>query len=423
MAAISGSKPSSYRWVIEVMLFLILMAQAVAWLNPAPILSHIAGSLHLGLGEAGLVVSIVAVCMCVFSLGSGWLSEKFGARNTAVIGVWAMAAGLILAGFAHSFGSLLGCRILQGIGYGLVMAPLATFMMGWFPVGEWAYINMANSSAPFIGFALIFAFYPVVFELTGKSWNLTFEYTGILLGIVAILWTVLGREHESGHAEAGGAHGAVGKSTLSEVIRRRDVQLIAVALWGSVWTFEIYTTFLPIYLHNARGFSLAEGAQLVAILPLTAAFAGIGAGLATALVGLRKPFLWPLQFLMYLGALGAAFLPSPTLVLISMILFGIGTSGPLSATYTTMMELPGMTPVKMGSAFGAVWGVTFAGAFISPFLGGAIADKIGLLPVMIIFACSVLAATFALYLLPETGPRAHKAEPPVIKSAKDSAAG
>jgi len=383
----------------------------VAWFNPAPILPPIMRSLNLGLGGGGLVVSIVSICMAIFSLAGGVISERFGARMTAIAGTWTMAVGLLLAGYAHSLGGLLACRIIQGIGYGLTMAPLATFMMGWFPPSEWAYVNMVNSAGPFVGATLIFALFPIIYVSVGRSWNETFRLTGIVLGLIALIFTVLGREHKVPAGAVGaGAHGGApgGGSSMSEVIRMREVRCVAVALFGSVWTFELFITFLPTYLHLAHGFSLEEGGQITAILPATAAVGGIVGGLGCAVLGLRRPFMWPLQSLMFIGAVGAVLFTDPTLIRISMVLFGAGTSGPLSATYTVMMELPGMTPVKMGSAFGFAWGVTFAGAFVSPFLGGAIANFIGLFAVLLIFSLSVVAATIALALLPETGPGRRK---------------
>jgi MFS family permease len=408
-----SNRESAYRWVIEILLFLVLIAQAVAWFNPAPILPPIMKSLNLGLGAGGLVVSIVSVCMATFSLAGGVISERFGARRTAICGTWAMALGLLMAGYAQSLATLLASRIVQGIGYGLSMAPVATFMMGWFAPGEWAYINMVNSSAPFIGATLVFALFPVVYLSTGHSWNETFFLTGGVLAVIALIFTIFGREHSHAPAAteaAGTAHGgsAPSRSAMAEAIRMREVRYVAVALFGSVWTFELFVTFLPTYLHLAHGFSLEEGGRITAILPATAAVGGVLGGLGCALAGLRRPFLWPLQALMFLGAVGAVLFSDPTLIRLSMILFGAGTSGPLSATYTVMMELPGMTPVKMGAAFGFAWGVTFAGAFVSPFLGGAIANFVGLFAVLLVFSLSVVVATIALAMLPETGPGRRK---------------
>ncbi|HTW88104.1 MAG TPA: MFS transporter [Candidatus Binataceae bacterium] len=406
MTETNATKAPSYRWLVETLLFLLLIAQAVAWMSPAPLLGPIINHLGIGLGAGGLLISIVPACIVIFSLVGGVVSERLGAVATGIVAAWAMATGLVLSGYTDSYGSLLLCRILEGLGYGLLLAPIATLVMGWFPPREWAYVNIANSVAPFAGLALVFAVMPVIYHATGKQWAASMLYAGLAVAAIAILWTIFGREpHRSGaQSEAGGHGGAAGGSSMREVIGMRGVRLVAVALFGSLWTFQIFTAFLPLYLHTTQGMSLEEADGIVAILPLTAAFAAAGGGFCAAVTGLRRPFMWPIQFLMFVGAVGAVGFHDPMAIRLSMVAFGAGTSGPLSGILTTMMELPGMTPVKMGSAYGVIWAMGFAGAFISPFLGGAIAGRIGLLPVMMVFAGFALVATLALYLLPETGP-------------------
>ena len=62
------SKLSPYRWVIETLLLLLLTAQSFAWLAPAPILQEIRNGLGISLSSAGLIISIIALCIGIFSL-------------------------------------------------------------------------------------------------------------------------------------------------------------------------------------------------------------------------------------------------------------------------------------------------------------------------------------------------------------------
>ncbi len=415
----TGTDESPYRWLIEALLVMLLIAQAIAWLSPAPILDPIINHLHVGLGAGGLLVSIVPACIVIFSLVGGVVSERLGAVRTGIVGAWAMCIGLVLSGYTHSYFPLLACRILQGLGYGVLLAPVATLAMSWFPPREWAYVNIANSIAPFAGATIVFALMPVVYLATGRQWTTSMLYAGIAVGAIAILFTALGLEPRAAgaHGEAGGHRGTGGGSSMGEAMGMRGVRLVGLALFGSLWTFQIFTVFLPHYLHTANGTSLEEADRIVAILPLTAAFAAAAGGLGAAVTGLRRPFMWPIQLLMFLGGLGAVTLHDPIAIRLSMVAFGAGTSGPLSGILTTMMELPGMTPVKMGSAYGVVWAIGFGGAFISPFLGGAIAGGVGLLPVMVVSAGFALLATLALYLLPETGPGRRPVEAPAVSRA------
>ena len=73
------SKLSPYRWIIEVLLLLLLTAQSLAWLAPAPILQEIRNGLKISLGDAGLIISIIALCIGIFSLVGAVVAERIGA--------------------------------------------------------------------------------------------------------------------------------------------------------------------------------------------------------------------------------------------------------------------------------------------------------------------------------------------------------
>jgi len=89
---------------------------------------------------------------------------------------------------------------------------------------------------------------------------------------------------------------------------------------------------------------------------------------------------------------------------LSLVLVGIGAAGSLAAITTLLMESPGMNPTRLGAAIGFVWAIGYLGAFISPFLGGALAARIGLRTVMLGFLVFQLLPIVTFYFLPETGP-------------------
>src|SRR5664279_1921749 len=123
-------KLSPYRWIIEILL-LLLTTQSLAWLAPAPILQEIRNGLKISLGDAGLIISIIALCIAIFSLLGAVVAERIGALRALVIGIWLLAIGQVASGYAPDFAALLACRVLEGIGYGLVIAPPGTLTMQW----------------------------------------------------------------------------------------------------------------------------------------------------------------------------------------------------------------------------------------------------------------------------------------------------
>src|SRR5437660_10388616 len=107
---------SPYRWVIEVLLLLLLMAQSLTWLAPAPILEEIRKGLDITLGNAGLIISIIALCIGIFSILGAIVLENLGPLRCLQLGIWLMALGEIASGYSRSFGMPLARRVLEGAG-------------------------------------------------------------------------------------------------------------------------------------------------------------------------------------------------------------------------------------------------------------------------------------------------------------------
>src|SRR5262249_50253597 len=131
--------------------------------------------------------------------------------------------------------------------------------------------------------------------------------------------------------------------------------------------------------------------------------AGLG-GITSGVLGLRKPFLWPLAIISLIGFLATTLLTQMAGIATGLVLVGIGASGGLAATGTLMMELPGMTPAKMGPAFATIWAVGYIGAFISPILGGQLVSVFGLRNVLLLSTIFQVLPIVSMFLLPETGP-------------------
>ena len=184
----------------------------------------------------------------------------------------------------------------------------------------------------------------------------------------------------------------------------RGVILMSIALFGGLWVFQIYTSFLPEFFREYRGLGLEDASTLTGLLPLTGIFAAGLGGVASGVTGLRKPFLWPMAIISLIGFLAATLMTQMAGIAAGLVLVGIGASGGLAATGTLMMELPGMTPAKMGPAFATIWAVGYIGAFISPILGGRLVPVFGLREVLLLSTAFQVLPIVAMYLLPETGP-------------------
>jgi hypothetical protein len=278
----------------------------------------------------------------------------------------------------------------------------ATLVMQWFNESQWPYINMLNAVAPFLGLTAAFAVTGPVYVALGSRWRMVLLTYGLIVTAIAILWTLLGRTHPS-HAVGGGGQTA-DAGAMREVLRMRDIRVIAIALAAGMWVFQLYSAFLPEFFRTVRGLTLEQAGNLTALIPLAGIFAAAGAGLMTGAIGLRRPFTYPMQILFGLGCLGSVTLTNLAAIRVSLILIGVGSSAPLPTFFTIVMELPGMTPTKAGSGLGVIWAAAYMGAFLSPFICGALAGRFGLEAVMVGSLVFSLINIGGFYMVPETGP-------------------
>lgn len=392
---------SSYRWIIEVLLILALACQTLTWLAPAPILGPIIQDLHIDLSAAGLIISVIALCIAIFAIAGAIVAQRIGALRSFLIGVWLLAIGGILSAYAPGFAGLLVCRVIEGVGFGMMIAPPATLIMQWFDESQWAFMNTLNAVAPFIGLTAAFAVTGPIYVALGSRWRSVLLAYGLFAGVMAILWTLLGRDHPS-HTAAAGGH-ATDSGAMREVLQMRDIRVISIALASGMWVFQLYSAFLPEFFQSVRGLTLEQAGSLTALIPFSGVFAAAGAGLLGGVIGLRRPFTYPMQVLFGLGCLGSVTFTSIGAIRLSLILIGVGSSALLPTLLTIVMELPGMTPTKAGSGLGVVWCAGYTGAFLSPFICGALAASLGLQTVMVGSLVFALVAIGGFYMVPETG--------------------
>jgi len=159
-----------------------------------PTLGH-----DFGVSPASLsAVSIgYLVSLAVVIPASGWIGDRFGTRRTllAAIALFTLASGL--CGIATSFSELVGFRVLQGIGGGLLTPTGMAMLFRAFPPSE----RVRASSILTVPVAFAPALGPVLGGLlvTDASWRWVF-WVNLPIGVFAL---VFGRLFLTEHVEAG----------------------------------------------------------------------------------------------------------------------------------------------------------------------------------------------------------------------------
>src|ERR1700690_2809423 len=137
------------------------------------------------------------VSLAVFMPASGWLGDRFGGKRVLMAAIVVFTGASALCGAASSVGELVGFRVLQGVGGGM-LAPVGTAMLfRTFPPQE----RVRAASIIVLPTALAPALAPVIGGLlvTDASWRWVF-YVNVPIGIAAFVFGVLFvRQHVESH--------------------------------------------------------------------------------------------------------------------------------------------------------------------------------------------------------------------------------
>jgi len=266
------------RWVIIGLVFLVTLINYVDRLTISVLAPVITKDLGLSNFEFGTIATWFLLAYTVSQALSGRLYDRIGTRLgfTVSVTVWSLAA--MATATARSFFSLSFFRFILGLGEAGNWPGAAKAVAEWFPVRERAFGMAIFNSGAALG--AVVAPPLIVYLQIHYGWQSTFLLTGLL----GLLWLPLWLSVYRSGGFQGGKQKAEGRSggpsafcslppAFSTLLRHRQVWGIVLARFITDPTWWLYITWLPKYLNDARGFSLAK-IGLFAWIPYLAADVG-----------------------------------------------------------------------------------------------------------------------------------------------------
>src|ERR1700733_10039654 len=268
------------RWT---MIFLCCLANTINYIDranlavAAPTMQH-----ELGIDAAtlGLILGGFFWTYSVMQMPFGWFADRVGARISLSLAVvwWSVFTGFTAV--ANSAATLLGCRLLLGVGEAGAYPSCAKVAANWFPRSERGLASSIFDSGSRIGSALSLPL--VAWLIASFGWRASFIATG-LLGIVwAVFWVAIYRDPERHHsvtpeqlrrlqAERRGPEEEGGsKVSWASLFGYRTIWGMMVGFFCLNFVIYFFITWFPTYLVQARGFSLAQLGTLGALPALVA---------------------------------------------------------------------------------------------------------------------------------------------------------
>ena len=376
-ARTAPARPPAAPGRIQILLCLSAFLAALNFFAPTPFYPQMARDLQTTVPLLGQVVTLMALISAGLGLFAGPLADRYGYRWPLVMGLLAIAVGLLGTGLAPTYPVLLGLGVVMGFGdalaYSLPFAIAATYFSGVAQRRAIAWTVGALSTAPIIGVPLL----TVVGGLT--SWRVALATAGVAAAGVA--WFVAAvlpadRLHPSGRLRVRGLLAA-----YTPLLRHPpSLRFLAVPALRGMWWVGLLT-YMGAFLGTVVGFSpphvglvyaLAGGAYTAGSITAGSLLGGLSPRLVVALssviggVLVVPMFLVPVPWVvipLLLAVSAAAAICSVSVVAL------LADESPAGAG--TTMVLNGSV-LNLGTAGGAVLG----GALIA--FGGYEALGIGL---------------------------------------------
>jgi MFS family permease len=355
--------------------------------------------LRLNNTQLGLLASALALTWAASGYMFGILSDYFGRRKVLLVtAIILFSVCSIVSGLATSFLMLLGARLVMGLAEGPVL-PIAQSIMSAESSEHRRGFNMGVLQNFFNSLLSYFAAPLILVAIANNyGWRNAFFITAIPGFTIALVIAFLIREPRK-PVSFGTAHTSSYMSPW-HMFGYRNIWLCMLISCLMISWLIIQLTFLPMYLVQIRGMSVAEMSMIMSALGIAAAFASFAVPALSDRFG-RRTVISLFAFVGVLTPLAAIAINADfAVVLIGSGFLAIGCFSIFMATVPSET----IAPSYVASALGLIMGVgEIVGGVVGPLLAGIGADRMGLAtPMWIAAGATFLAGVLSLV---ETAPR------------------
>ncbi|GAA2760387.1 MFS transporter [Actinopolymorpha rutila] len=351
--------------------------------------------LDLSAADIGLMASVFSWTYAVMQLPAGHLIDRLGSRRVYTVAVTLWSVATLATGLCYRLPQFLAARLVLGVGEAPCFPASAKITSKWFPKRERGTATGIWDSSSKWGPAL--APLLLVPVMVHWGWRALFVVTGVL-GLIFVIAFWIGYRDPSGSRrlsaeereliEADQQDAPAESTSESESVSwpqlftQRTVWGMILGFFCTIWIWNIFLAFLPLYLVRTQGIDLAKLGLYASIPWLGGVVGDVGGGfLTTRLVarGVGSPLKVRRMLILacaLLAGLSVVLVPSahglaPTLLLLTLALCFV------SAITGSAWAMPGdVAPQHQVASVGAIqnFGGYFGGAF-SPLVAGLIVDR------------------------------------------------
>jgi MFS family permease len=260
-------KPTHTRYWVVLFALALAMIMYIQRVAISAAIVPISADLHLNKAQTGIVLGAFGLSYALFEIPMGLLGDRLGVRwvLTQVVLLWSLFTAL--TGAAWNTVSLWVIRFAFGAGEAGCFPNLTRMLSAWLPLSErvkaqavmWAFGRWGGALAPPVA----------VFVIGMFGWRLGF----VALAMFGVVWVAVFlpwfRNDPARHSSVNAAELALLEGGRELVLHdrgipwyrlllQRDIFFLGLQYFGFSYTWYFYVTWLPTWLHGARGLSMAE---------------------------------------------------------------------------------------------------------------------------------------------------------------------
>lgn len=361
-------------WVVVGSLWIVVTAANAYYIVPSGVLPVIMDELSIGPTAASLLVSVMFGTQVLVGVPVGIAIDRVNNRWAIIVSTLALVAAYgwsFQAAADGGFVSLLASRSVATILITALWTASISLTGRAFPPARQATAVAVITSAPPAGFAVGLATGPAIADLLG--WAAIFAIYAVPAVIGCALFFLVSQDVE---------HDSATQSTprladFTRLLSARSIWLVAGMAFLGFSLYAFVTSWVPTYLTDRLGISLAYGGLFAALFPAIGTLARGGSGyVSDRFFAHRRRPVALLSFLVSTPAIALIVLTDVTILLIGALLVsGLFVQLGLGLFYAQARELA--DPSVAATAIGFTTSLAVLGGFVAPLVGGFLIEHSG----------------------------------------------
>ncbi len=374
---------------------LVMLVTAAVFINYVD-RGNLATAAPLMQDQLGLSPSQLGILLSAFYYGyvplmpfMGWLAERYGAKRVLGLGVFLWSVSTLLTGLAGGFITLLGLRILLGVGESVAFPCASKVLADAVPVSKLGFANGVLTFGYLVGPAVGTAVGGFLMTLYG--WRPVF----VAFGLVSLLW-LLPWSRAMIRKPATPLAAAVSDPAprFTDILRRRALWGASLGHFASNYGYYFIVSWLPYYLVKSRGFSPGAMVAVASWAYLLNALSALASGWAVDRL-IRRGIS---PTLLYKGIMAANHVAGIACMIAMLILPADGLVAALflfeivsGCSYPGLFAIPQIMagPSATGRWVGVQNAAGNVAGLIAPVLTGFLVERTGLFDVAFSLAAAV----------------------------------